>query len=94
MYPFYLKKETVYFDILKVFKLACTIIQGAIGVTLPSASALALASASYFKVLRDFFFFFMLWARHCQASYLVRGQVLFILIGTKVLGQEHQRKNC
>ena len=51
-------------------KLACTIVQGTIVVTLMLASTWV----SHFKVLRQSFF--KLWARHCQVSYLVWGQVL------------------
>ena len=50
-------------------------VKRAIVVTLTSAWAWALASQ--FKVLRQSFFC-MLWARHCQANYPVRGQVLLL----------------
>ena len=51
------------------------IVQGAIVVTLTSVLASSSAStwASHLKVLRQS----MLWARQCQASYPVWGQVLF-----------------
>ena len=42
--------------------------------TLMSTLVLVVAWASHFKVLHRVFF--ILWARHCQASYSVLGQVL------------------
>ena len=56
-------------------------VQGAVVVTL--MSALAWALASHFKVLRQSFF--VLWARHCQVSYPVRGQVLLQIEVTSVI---------
>ena len=53
-------------------------------------SALTLAWASHFKVLK----FFMLWARHCQASYPVRGQDLLFLSLFSKRGQLLKKGIC